>query len=259
MRRNRKNTIWLGILGILMTLVIISPNVAPAVQALLIGTFLLALAGVMLDANVSNRLLQGIGERVSTRHSRISPEAREAQERAQQRGSYFSDDIDLIDVGVITTQSGADGVVMRRTRTISKDDDGVRPFIILQVPPEDAERNVTIRFEFVDQRGDQQYVHQMNTYLRDGEMNILADTHLPLWGNDNIVGIGDWDLRVYINNNLVGLHSFHCTASQTDRQQQTVERVEERRRRLSDTRRDTPITLEDLLRGQDDNQRGGRG
>jgi uncharacterized integral membrane protein len=258
MRRNRKNTIWLGILSILMMLVVISPNVSSAVQALLIGTFLLALGGVVLDANLSNRLLQGIGERVSTRQNRISSEAREAQERAQQRGSYFTDDIELIDIGVISTQSGSDGVVMRRTRTVSKDDDGVRPFVILQVPPEDAERNVTIRFEFIDHRGEQQYVHQVNPYLRDGEMNILADTHLPLWGNDKIVGIGDWDLRVYINNNLVGLHSFHCTASQSDRQQQTAERVEERRRRLTDTRRETPVSLEDLLRGQDDNQQGNR-
>ncbi len=235
-----------------MMLVIISPEVSPAVQALLIGTFLLALGGVVLDANLSNRLLQGIGERVSTRQNRISPEAREAQERAQQRGSYFTDDIDLIDIGVISTQSGSEGVVMRRSRTVSKDDDGVRPFIILQVPPEDAERSVTIRFEFIDQRGEQQYIHQINPYLRDGEMNIIADTHLPLWGNDKIVGVGDWDLRVYINNNLIGLHRFHCTASQSDRQQQTAERVEERRRRLSDGRRETPVSLEDLLRGQDD-------
>ncbi len=259
MRRNTRNTLWLVLLSILMTLVILSPNVAPAAQAVLAGIFLLAMGGVLMDANISNRLLQGITERVNTRQSRISPQAREARERAEQRGSYFSGEIELADIGIITAQSGSEGLVMRRTRTISKDDDGVRPFIVLQVPPEDADRNANMRFEFIDQNGEQQYVHEMSVYLRDGEVNILADHHLPLFDNGAINGIGDWDLRVYINNVLVGLHNFQLTASTQERQNRTLPRSEaERQQRLSAERRDAPLSLEDLLRGQDESGRSSR-
>ena len=62
----------------------------------------------------------------------------------------------------------------------------------------------------------------MKTYLRDGELELLADHQLPLAGNAGIDGSGDWDLRVYVDNNLIGMHDLMLAPS-----------VNERRRRLS--------------------------
>lgn len=259
MRRNRHNVIWLAALGILTLLAVISPDVASSAQAALVGVFLLATLGAFLDVSVSERLFKRITEQVTARQSRISSEAREARERAEQRGSYFIEDLEMLDIGVITAQSGGDGLVMRRARTISKDDDGARPFVTLYVPPKDAERTINVRFEFIDHNGQQRYVHQMNPYLREGEFNILADHHLPLYGNDEVNGVGDWDLRVYINNVLVGLHNFHLTVGALERRERAArpqpDATADPARRLSAERRDAPISLEELLRG-DQQSRG---
>ena len=71
---------------------------------------------------------------------RMSSEAREAVERARRRGGYFDDGLTLLDIGLITSQSNREGMVMRRTRNVSLDDDGVRPFITLHVQPAEADQ-----------------------------------------------------------------------------------------------------------------------
>lgn len=106
---------------------------------------------------------------------------------------------------------------MRRTRSISKDDDGARPFITLNIEPEEADRNVVLRFEITSQGGESVFVHEMKAYLRDGEMSIMADHHLPLLGNPRVQGMGDWDLRVYMDGNLIGLHNFTLSPSMRER------------------------------------------
>ena len=142
--------------------------------------YLLAAAATVIDFQ-PERLLDR--SRSSLTMMRMSSEAREAVERAQRRGGYFDDGLTLLDVGLITAQSNREGMVMRRTRSVSLDDDGVRPFITLHVQPDYAERIARIRFEIIDGNGEPQYVHEMRTYLRDGEMNILADHQLPLAEN----------------------------------------------------------------------------
>jgi hypothetical protein len=186
----------------------------------------------------------------------MSPQAREAYERAQARGEYRTIPLQMVDVGVIAAQSGSDGLVMRRTRSISKDDDGARPFVTLAIPPEEADRNARFRFELMDHNGKQQYVRDMTVFLRDGEMNVLADTHLPLMGNEHISGMGDWDLRVYIDDVLVGVHGFQLTPSIEERQQRVERGDDDRRRRLQDRGSGSqPMSLEDLLRNQDQERR----
>ncbi|GAB4512576.1 MAG: hypothetical protein OHK0046_12330 [Anaerolineae bacterium] len=256
----RRNTLWLAAMSVLMALVMISGNVAGEVIALFFGVWVLAVMSAFINLNTLPARTQSLIQNPINR-SRMSPQAREAVSRASSRMGYRSPSAQLIDVGLIASQSGPEGMTMRRTRSISKDDDGVRPFVTLHVTPEQADRNVLIRYEIIDQNGREQYIYEMKVYLRDGEMNILADNHLPLRSNQQIAGMGNWDLRVLVDGNLAGIHNFALTAS-----------TEERRRRLSgneyyvtgqnsremdddDDSEDIPLSLEELLRNQSSSNR----
>jgi hypothetical protein len=202
--------------------------------------------------------------------------------------------IELLDVGMIALQAGPDGMVMRRSRTLSKDDDGVRPFLTLQVNPSEADRQAVIRFEIIDHNGQEQYIHEMRVYMRDGEVNILADHHLRLYGNNAIEGFGDWDLRIYFDGQLLGMHGVAVIPSEEERRNRlggagreasrrfvmesdgegsardsgarNDERAPARNRRLTvseddEGEGDIPMTLEQLLRAQNSQNRttGGHG
>ncbi len=247
MRLKRRNFAWLTVLGALVLIAVLSGVANGLVAATLIGIYLLAAAATVIDFQ-PNRLLDR--SRSSLTLMRMSSEAREAVERAHRRGSYVDNSLTLLDIGLITSQSNRDGMVMRRTRSVSLDDDGVRPFITLHVQPADADRMARIRFEIIDGSGAPQYVHEMNTYLRDGEMNILADHHLPLMENAAALQSGDWDLRVYIDGQLIGAHTFTLAPSLNDRfrrfeQQRSAEPAAPPREEEED-----PLSLEELLRSR---------
>jgi hypothetical protein len=262
MRFKRRNIAWLAALGVIVGGVIVLGNaVTPQVVAALLGMYAVALLASFVELR-PQEIVNSV-QRTPLTLMRMSPQAREAVERARRRGGYMDSELTLLDVGLITAQSGEEGLVMRRTRSISKDDDGVRPFITLHVQPGEADRNVVIRYEIIDQTGDQQYVHEMKTYLHDGEMNLLADHQLPLLDNMKVTGSGDWDLKIFIDGQLVGLHSFTLAPSTDERLNRlggdSVEEEEVaaqrreymRRRRLEEqTQEDVPTSLEDLLRDQ---------
>jgi hypothetical protein len=262
MRFKRRNIAWLAALGVIIGGVIVlgSGAVAPQVIAALLGMYAVALLASFIEVR-PQEIVNSV-QRTPLTLMRMSPQAREAVERARRRGGYMDSDLTLLDVGLITAQSGDEGLVMRRTRSISKDDDGVRPFITLHVQPGEADRNVVVRYEIIDQRGEQQYVHEMKTYLHDGEMNLLADHQLPLAGNTKIGGSGDWDLRIYLDGQLLGMHNFTLTPSTDERLNRLGDTASEeeaaaqrrqymRRRRLEEQEReDVPTSLEELLREQ---------
>jgi hypothetical protein len=257
-----RNTIWLAAMSILMALVLLSSNIGTEIQAFFIGLFTLVVLATFIDFSAltaNTNIMDALQQASPLNRSRMSPAAREAIARASSRPGYLDPDVQVVDVGVIASQNGADGLTMRRTRTISKDDDGMRPFVTINVPPEEAERHSNLRFEVIDQNGAEQYVKEMRVFLRDGEMNILADTHLPLAGNDHIAGLGDWDLRVHVDGVLVAVHNFNLTASEDTR----VRRLRGEYYVTSsddhdddDDDDDAPMSLEDLLRKQNGNGRG---
>jgi hypothetical protein len=255
MRLKRRNFAWLTVLGALVAVAVLSGVASPAVSVTLIALYLLAAAATVVEFQ-PERLLDR--SRSSLTMMRMSSEAREAVERAHRRGSYFDEGLTLLDVGLISSQSNRDGMVMRRTRSVSLDDDGVRPFITLHVQPETSERIARIRFEITDGNGAPQYVHEMRTYLRDGEMNILADHQLPLAENAALQS-GDWDLRVSIDGKLIGAHMFTLAPSLSDRFRRFEQRDEEQRSAdriaLHDKQEETPLSLEELLRSR--SNRGG--
>jgi hypothetical protein len=210
MRLRKRNTAWLLILAALLGIVLLSGAATVEVAAALIALYAVALLASIIEIQPSQLIDRS---RSSLTSMRMSSDAREAVERARRRGSLTNPDLTLLDIGLITTHSGREGMVMRRTRSVSLDDDGVRPFITLHVQPESADRHALIRYEIIDQNGDTQYVHEMRTFLRDGEMNILADHHLRLYDNERRLGAGDWDLRVMIDGALVAAYSFTMAPS----------------------------------------------
>jgi hypothetical protein len=232
-------------------LAVLPGGLDPAASGLLVALFGASAAATLLEFQPA-RLVER--SRSSLNAMRMSTEAREAAERARRRGSGMPN-ILLQDVGLIAAKLTDDGLVMRRERNLSKDDEGVRPFVVLNVPPEEADRRAIIRFEFIDQNGKTQYIHELEAFLRDGEMNLLADHQMPLYGNAD-ARMGDWDLRVSLDNRLLGAHTFTLTPSIEDRYP-AAER-ERARRRLEEVDTPSGVTprLEDLLR--DSSQRGRR-
>ena len=220
-RLKRRNTAWLTAMGLLIGFALLAAPISAAVQLSLIGAFAVAVIASMVELGPDRETSIDVLQRAPIRR-RVTPQAREASERAASSAGYFARGLVMLDVGLIAMQTGMEGLAMRRTRNISKDDDGARPFVTLFVQAEEAERQAVVRFEIYNQLGEEQYVHEMKTYLREGELNILADHHLPLAGNGGVDGSGDWDLRVYIDGNLIGMHNLMLSPS-----------VNERRRRLS--------------------------
>lgn len=252
MRIRRRNTAWLAVLGILVGIVILSGTAPAQVAVALVGLFLLAAAASLIEIR-PQRLLNNVPQSPLTL-MRMSTSAREAVERARRRTHYSPAGLTLLDVGLISLQSSSEGMVMRRGRSTSLDDDGVRPYITLHVQPETSDRNAVIRYEILDQNGQTQYVHEMKTFLRDGEMNILADHHLPLAANERLAA-GDWDLRVSVDGTLLGLLSFTVTPS-LDARRQYIRNADNAAVRLEDSEReDAPVSLEDLLRSKSQDSR----
>lgn len=251
MRIRKRNIAWLTVLAALIGVVFLSGAASAEVMTVLLGVFAAALVASVVELQPSSWRTT-ISASPLTR-MRMSTEAREATDRVRRRlGSHLQTDLTLLDVGLISSQANEDGMVMRKSRSISADEDGVRPFISLHVPAKEADRNAVIRFEILDQNGETRYVHEMKTYLRDGEMNLLADHYLPLFDNVAVArASGDWDLRVSIDATLIGMLSFAITPSLHQREQEmsrlsAVDRLADSPASASQS----PLSIEELLRGQ---------
>lgn len=252
----RRNTAWLTVLGLIIAFALLagSATISAPVQLTLLAIFMVAmLASVVAFGKDRETLIDAI--RRAPLRQRVSPQAREALERAKSHGGFVSSGLFIMDVGLIASTSSYEGMAMRRTRSTSKDDDGVRPFVTLNIEPDEAERNAVVRFEITDHQGEQKYVHEMRTYLRDGEMSIMADHHLPLAGNRDIQGAGEWDLRVYIDGNLAVLHSFTMAPSINERTRRLAGdyQAEERYNQfeiIDEVKQEVPPSLQDLLSPQ---------
>lgn len=256
MRLRRRHSAWLILLGALVGMAVISPAYLAANLMggmALVALFLAALAATFIEVQ-PRKLLQAATAPLLNR--KISAQAREASERARRRSTLTAPGLTLLDVGLISHRASSEGMDMRRTRSISLDEDGVRPYITLDVQPEEADRHVIVRFEIIDHNGQTQYVHEMKTYLRDGEMNLLADHQLPLYGNERLTSAGEWDLRVSVDGALIGLLGFTASPSLRERARQFARRSDiPAAERLSDEAADSPVSLQDLLR-ESQNRRG---
>ncbi|MBC8171395.1 MAG: hypothetical protein H7X77_06970 [Anaerolineae bacterium] len=260
-RFRQQNIWWLGILSVLTLVAIVAgvPTSANSPVIPLLITMVAAAAAasfLRLDNLRRSNLTGAMQQRIPTPTGvKVSSQAKEAINRASVRGYQPISQLALTDVGLIASSRGEEGLEMRRTRSISKDDEGVRPFIVLNVAASEADRNAKLRFEMIDQSGQDLYIHEMNVYLRDGELNILADHHLPLMMNQQIEGSGEWDMRVFLDGELIAIHSLTLTPSHEERERRLGGDARPRRyvmpeAEVDDESEAIPLTLEDLMRNQ---------
>lgn len=257
-RLKRRNTAWLAILAVLTAIGMVAAATTPGLQFMLLAIFALSAVASTVEIGRERETLINALKRAPIRN-RVSAQAKEAHERAKTRGGYTNNNLMMLDVGLIAVQSSVEGIAMRRTRSVSKDDDGVRPFVTLNIEPGEAERHAMVRFELYNQYGEERFVHEMKAFLREGEMSIMTDHHMPLAGNHEIQGTGDWDLRVYIDGNLVGLHNVMLAPSMNERQRRLSHSTEEdvdmgAYQIVDEVQQDLTPSLQDLLQNKGQGQ-----
>jgi len=257
-RLRRRNTAWLVAMTALIGFALLAAPLSAAVQLALIGALVVAVIASMIELGPERASLLDTLNRAPVQRRR-TPQAQEASERAAARAGYFNRaGIILLDIGLSISQTGAEGMVHRRTRSISKDDDGACPFVTLHVMSDEADRQAIVRYEIYNHRGEQQFVHEMKTYLREGEMDLRSDYQLPLAGNSDVEGSGNWDLRVYIDNSLIGMQNLRLSPSVGERRSRLASNADSAPRARSRSLADAVIVeepeqpkvakLEDLLR-----------
>ena len=231
-RLHRRDRLWFAIVSILAAIAILAPELAPGARIGIIGLYAIISGLVLFDFNAASAVRRSIPK---AEKPRGTAQAREALNRAASSGGGDWVGLSLEDIGLIASIRDEDGLTFERTRTISNQFDGVRPYIQIQVGAAMAERRARLRYELTDPTGEAQFVHEENAYLRLGENTLHPDQHMPM-GAIPAGQMGQWDIKVYVDGRLIGLLGF--TASPTD---------DERLGRLSD-RRDRPASFEDLLR-----------
>lgn len=240
MRIKQRDQIWLMMMGILSAIAFLAatPEVNLLIRAAVIAAFVAAV-GLVIARPSLEQIRQQIATSTVSRPSGTKA-AQEAIRRAQARGEEPPLDLALNDIGLIASETSFDGLSFRRTRDVSNDDDGVRPYVQLIVGASNAERRALMRYELVDPTGQIAFVHEEKVYLQLGENTLHPDQHLPLAGSLPPDKLGRWDMHAYIDGRLLGMITF--TVTPTD---------DERVARLS-AQRSEPDSFEDLLR------RGGR-
>lgn len=229
-RVRRRDRLWLTIVSILTALAIFATSIPLMLKFGIFALFLVMVGLVVFDFDAMGALRSRVAER-----PRGTAQAREALERATNSGGGDWVGLSLDDIGLIASLETEDGLTYERTRTITNEFDGVRPYVQLNAGPGMAERRARIRYELLDPSGESRFVYEDNAYLRLGENTLHPDQHLPL-GELTSSQMGKWDIRVHVDGRLIGMLSF--TATPTDG---------ERLGRLGD-RRDRPTSFEDLLR-----------
>ena len=250
MRLRRQNLPWLIITTAMLGLALLPGTATAGLAAALLGCGALALASSLslkpglLTSGRLRAALPAMPRAVAG--PQVSAAARAATERARRHsGSGLTPGLTLLDIGLISAQLGPDGMTMQKGLSFSGDDDGLRPYLSLQVPEHEAERSAQLRFEISDQRGETRFSHEQEVWLREGQRDLLSDNQLPLAGDAALSRSGgEWELRVSVDAVMVGMLTFELTPSLRQRAGE-LERRAARRRGPSDD--DLP-GLEDLMR-----------
>lgn len=231
-RLRRRDRIWFTIISLLAAIAILAPELALGARIGIIALYGIIAGMVLFDFDATSAIRQQI-PKAEKPHG--TAQAREALNRAASSGGGDWVGLTLEDIGLIASVRTEEGLTFQRTRNITNDYDGARPYIQVQVGAAMAERRARLRYELIDPTGEAQFVHEDNTYLRLGENTLHPDQHLPL-GTLPAAQMGQWDIKVYVDGRLMGILGF--AAAPTD---------DERLGRLSE-RRDRPASFEDLLR-----------
>lgn len=247
---NRGTVVWLLIIGLAMVLTLIAGDVASEIGALMLAAYLALVAVVVRNVD-----LGAVMSRLPTPQSREQQSSEIAQEAAARARSHPRYDamIRLLDIGLIVDEARPDGMALRRGRFISLDDDGMRPFAIVNVPDGLAARLGHVRFELRNEQGEKQYVYEEEKWLQAGENILLPDYRLPIRKKTSDLDPGAWSLYVMVDGGLLGVHNFNLSPSLAVRRAQMSsdgEMLRERVWRSSSDDESLPLSLEELLRQQ---------
>lgn len=261
-KSRRATTIWLLIIGLMLGIAFFSGAVSSQIAVIGLGLYaLMALVGMGAfdPANFQRILAQTQQRQARPRRTRTRIQSSSAAQKATQRASNLAEYdalFPLVDIGLIVSEVAADGLHMRRGN-ITLDDQGVQPYAVIHADAGWTGQTTTAVFEILDQTGEILFRHTEEVYLREGQNNLLSSNRLPLGSKaPENVGPGLWELRVSVAGQVVGLHTFAVGSSMAQRQRM-IHDMEGRRTRLQDSdpapAEDSPISLEDLLRGQGQN------
>lgn len=251
MRLRRQNLPWLVVIAATLGLALLPGDAGPTLAAVLLAGGALALGSSLtlkpgaLDAARLRESLSALPRRggAGQQGPEVSESARAAGERARLlSGSGLTPDLTLLDIGLIGSRLGPQGMTMRKGLRFSGDDDGLRPYLCLLVPQHEAERSARLRFEIRDQRGAARLVHEQEIWLRAGVRDVLSENHLPLAGSPDLPrSSADWELRVSLDAAPLGVLPFTMTPSLRQR----AAELEERQGRPAGPA--DPPTLEELM------------
>lgn len=245
MRLRKQNLPWLVTISVLLGLALLPGAAGAGLAALLLGCGALALLSSLSlkpGALGPGRLRQALPSMSRADSQDVSDAARNASERARHHtGAALTPGLTLLDIGLICARLGPEGMTLRKGRSFSGDDDGLRPYVSLQIPQHAAERSARLRFAISDHQGETRFVHEQDVWLRAGARDLLSENQLPLVADPQLPRSGgEWELRVSVDAQLLGMLTFEMTPSLRQRS------AELKRRQASDD--DALPGLEELLR-----------
>ena len=246
---SRGTLVWLFIVGVALGVTMMAEEVPNEVGAVLLAAYLGLVLVVARNIQVGH-VLGSLTAR--TEHQPEPTEiAREATARARSHPEYDAL-IHLLDVGLIVDEHRPDGVSLRRGRFISLDDDGIRPFAIVNVPEVLGGRLAHLRLEIRDETGKVHYVYEDEKWLQTGENTLLPDYRFPIRKQAEKLQAGSWSAHIIIDEGLLGIHHFNLSPSLIARRAIGTD-GEIMRERVWHTEEDDeslPLSLEELLRQQ---------
>ncbi|MBP8974902.1 MAG: hypothetical protein KBH93_13630 [Anaerolineae bacterium] len=255
-RQSKRGTlVWLVIVGAALGLVLLAGDIPIGVEAALLLAYLGLLVAVTRGADLGGAL-----SRVLRRgHARQEPSEVAREAAAWARSLPNHDTLyRLLDIGLIVDEQRPDGLALRRGRFVSLDDDGLRPFAIIDVPDALGSGLALVRFELRDGAGQTHYVHEAERWLQPGENILVPDYRFPIRKRAPDLESGGWTAQVSIDGGALGIYHFNLSESLMDLRQQMGpdgELLRDRVWRSDDDDESLPLSLEELLRAQSRQQR----
>jgi hypothetical protein len=250
---NRATLVWLFIVGMALGLTMLAEEVPTEVGAALLAAYLGLV--LMITRNVSLAAISGLWTSRIIHEKEPTEVAREASARAR---SYpnFETLVRLMDVGLIVEEQRPDGMSLRRGRFVSLDDDSVRPFAIVNIPAALSQRLSHIRFEIRDGEGKLRYAFEEEKWLQEGENILLPDYRFPIRKKASELESGGWAAHLMVDGGVLGVHNFNLSPSLAARRRQLSADGEMRERvwRTNEDDESLPLSLEELLRQQSQQQ-----
>lgn len=170
-----------------------------------------------------------------------TPAARQAAARAKARGNFITNDLHLLDIGLIATNRSQGGPALQRTNSLHTDQIAVRPYLRLRLPHNFYERHASLRFLFKDPTGVEIFIHEQESWLTLGEQDVIPTHQMPISNNEKLNHLGEWILEVFLDDRLIAEHNFRISPS-----------IQSRRERLQsdDIDSSTNIPLDELIRDE---------